>query len=222
MSPGLITASGRGATIRTSPTTGTATAALIGTATCRSYYAGRTSGEIARPPHTLVQQNTAIHHFVTNKTEHAKVNNNLKITHIQNVGALVPIAKVHNTTATSLGSLNPKIAGGKIVPGHVLKVETIPREQRAEASKAVIASVEAGLQRHQAEAKIFAGRAAPVKATDPPKVVKMAMPRRSMIPPNGPKPPRPRVPPPAPKMPAHVEKPIPHHEPPKPARPPKK
>ena len=57
---------------------------------------------------------------------------------------------------------------------------------------------------------------------NPPKVVKMAMPRRSMIPPNGPKPPRPRVPPPAPKMPAHVELPIPHHEPPKPARPPKK
>ena len=188
----------------------------------RSYYAGRSSGEIARPPHTLVQQNTAIHNLVTNKTEHANVNESLKIPHIQNVGALVPITKIHNTTATSLGSLNPKMAGGKIVPGHVLKVETMPREQRAEARKAITQAREAGLHRHQAEAKILASRAAPVKATDPPKVVRIEMPRRSTLPPNGPKPPRPPKPPPAPKLPAHVEKPIPHHEPPKPARPPKK
>ena len=221
-SPGSITASGRGVTIRISPTTDTATAASDWERNLRSYYAGRSSGEIARPPHTLVQQNTAIHNLVTNKTEHANVNESLKIPHIQNVGALVPITKIHNTTATSLGSLNPKMAGGKIVPGHVLKVETMPREQRAEARKAITQSREAGLHRHQAEAKILASRAAPVKATDPPKVVRIEMPRRSTLPPNGPKPPRPPKPPPAPKLPAHVEKPIPHHEPPKPARPPKK
>jgi len=185
----------------------------------RGYYAGRTSGEIARPPRTLVQQNTAINNLVTNKTTNINVNKSLNISHIQNVSALVPITKVNNTTATSLASLNPKMAG-KNLAGQVLKVETVPKEQQAEARKAVAQSREVGQQRQQTEAKILASGAAPVKANDPPKAVKMQVPRTTPLAPNGPKAAPPPQPPPAPQSPAHVEKPIPPHEPPAPAKPP--
>jgi len=120
---------------------------------------------------------------------------------------------------TSLAPLNPKEASGKKVESHVLKVETMPKEQQAEARKAVTQSREAGLQRQQADAKILASGAAPVKTTDPPKAVAIQPPKTSPLPPSGPKP---APSPAAPRLPTHVEKPIPPHEPPKPARPPKK
>lgn len=109
---------------------------------------------------------------------------------------------------------------GKNVAGQVLKVETVPKEQQAEARKAVAQSREAGQQRQQTEAKILASGAAPVKANDPPKAVKMQVPRTTPLAPNGPKAAPPPQPPPAPQSPAHVEKPIPPHEPPAPAKPP--
>lgn len=95
----------------------------------------------------------------------------------------------------------------------------MPKEQQAEARKAITQSRGAAQQRHQAEAKILASGAAPVKTTDPPKAVAIQPPRTTPRPPSGP---RPAPPPPAPRLPAHVERPIPPHEPPKPAKPPKK
>jgi hypothetical protein len=129
------------------------------------------------------------------------------------------VTKIHNTTVTSLAPLNPKEAGGKKVESHVLKVETMPKEQQVEARKAVTQSREAGQQRQQVEAKILASGTAPVKTTDPPKAVAIQPPKTAPLPPSGPKP---APPPPSPKLPAHVEKPIPSHEPPKPPNPPKK
>ena len=148
------------------------------------------------------------------------VNKNLAITHIQNVNALTSVTKINNATVTGLASLNPGAAGGKKVANYVLKVETMPKEQHAEAVKAIAQSHDAGLHRHEAEAKILAGGAAPIKATDPPKAVKIELPKTTPLPPNGLKSPPLAPPPPPPKLPMHVEKPIPPHEPPKPATPP--
>ncbi len=192
---------------------------MVGRRNLRDYYAGRTSGDIPRPPRTLVQQNTVINDITKNKTEKVNVNKNINITHIQNVNALTTVTKIHNTTVTSLAPLNAQEPGGKEFESHILKVETMPKEQQAEALKAVAQSREAAQQRHQAEAKILADGAAPVKETDAPKPVAIQPPKTTPLPPSGPKP---APPPPSPKQPTHVEKPIPHHEPPKPARPPKK
>jgi WXXGXW repeat (2 copies) len=185
----------------------------------RDYYAGRTSGDIPRPPRTLVQQNTAVNNITKNKTENVNVNKSININQLQNVNGLAPLTKIHNTTVTSLAPLNPKEASAKKVESHVLKVEPIPKEQQAETRKAVTESREAGQQRQQAEAKILASGAAPVKTTDPPKAVAIQPPKTSPLPPSGSKP---AAPPAAPKLPTHVEKPIPPHEPPQPARPPKR
>lgn len=188
----------------------------------RDYYAARTRGDIPRPPRTLVQQNTVINTITKNKTENINVHKTINMTQIQNVNVLAPVTKIHNTTVTTLAPLNPKEPGGKKVESHVLKVETMPKEQQAEARKAVTHAREAAQQRHQAEAKILASGAVPVKTTDPPKAVAMKLPKATPLPPTGPKPQPLQVHPPPPRHPAHVEKPIPHHEPPKPAKSPKK
>jgi hypothetical protein len=187
----------------------------------RDYYKGRTSGDIPRPPRTLVQQTTVINNITNDKTVNVNVNKNIAITHIQNVSVLAPVTKIHDTTVTSLSSLSRQEAGVKKPENRTLKMETMPKDQHAQAVKAVTQSREAGVQRHQTEAKILAGGTAPVKASDPPHAVKLAPPKTIAIPPNGPKPAPPTPPPPAPKSPAHVEKPIPAHEPPKPPAPPK-
>jgi len=187
----------------------------------RDYYGGRTKGDIPRPPRTLEQQTTAVTKITNDKTVNVNVNKNINITNIQNVNALSPVAKVHNTTVTSLSSLSKDATGGKKVENHVLKVETMPKEQQAEARKAVTQSREAAQRRQQEEAKILAGGTAPVKPADQPKAVKITPPKTIALPPSGPKPPPPPAPPPPPKPPAHVEKPIPQHEPPKPPAPPK-
>ncbi len=185
----------------------------------RDFYAGRTKGDIPRPPRTLVQQNTVISNITKNKTENVNVNKNINITQVQNASALTTLTKMHNTKVTTLAPLNAPPPGVKEPEHHVLKVETIPKEQQGEARKAIAQSREAAQLRSQAEGKILAGGAAPFKATDPPKTIALQPPRTTPLAPSGPKP---APPPPPPKMPPHVEKPIPNHEPPRPARPPKK
>jgi hypothetical protein len=187
----------------------------------RDYYKGRTSGDIPRPPRTLVQQSTVINNITNDKTVNVNVNKNINITHIQNVSVLAPVTKIHDTTVTSLSSLSRQEAGVKKPEAYVLKVEKMPKEQHAEAVKTITQLREAGQQRHQTEAKILSGGNAPAKATDPPHTVKITPPKIVAIPPSGPKPAPPPPPPPAPKLPAHVEKPIPAHEPPTPPAPPK-
>jgi hypothetical protein len=188
----------------------------------RDYYAGRTKGDIPRPPRTLEQQTTVINKITNDKTVNVSVNKTINVTQIQNVNAVAPVAKMHDTTVTSLSSLSKENPSGRKVENHVLKVETMPKEQQAEARKTVTQLREAAQRRHQEESKILSGGNSPVKATDPPKAVKLEAPKTTTLPPSGPKPPPPPAPPPPPKPPAHVEKPIPPHEPPKPPAPPKK
>ncbi len=168
----------------------------------RGYYAGRTSGEIPRPPRTLVQQNTVINNFVQNKTQNVNVNNNINITQIQNVNALTAVTKIHDTPVTSLASLDPGKGGAKTGTSHVLKMETMPKDQQAAARKAVLESRTAGQQRHQTEAKILAGGSAPVKANDPPHTVKFQPPMTTPILPIGQPPSKAKEPAPQPKAPA--------------------
>jgi len=188
----------------------------------REYYAGRTKGDIPRPPRTLVQQTTVINNITKDKTVNVNVNKNISVTHMQNVTALAPVTKIHGTTVTALSSLGKETTGAKKPEPIVLKVEKMPKEQHAEAVKAITQSHDAGKQRLQVESKIIEGGHAPFKPSDPPHVVKYTPPKTVAIPPAGPKPPPPPPPPPPPKPPAHVEKPIPQHEPPKPVKPPPK
>jgi hypothetical protein len=188
----------------------------------RGYYAGRTSGEIPRPPRTLVQQNTVVNNFVNNKTENVNVNKNINITQMQNVNALTAVTKIHDTPVTSLASLDPGRGSGKPGTSQVLKMETMPKAQQAEARKGALDSRAVGQQRHQTEAKILTGGNAPVKASDPPHIVKLQPPQTTPIPPNGQQPSKAKEPAPQPKEPAPKPKapaPTPKEPAPKPKEP---
>jgi hypothetical protein len=115
----------------------------------RGFYAGRFSGEIARPPRTLEQQTTVINNITKNKTENTVINKNINITNLQSVSALAPVTKINNTKVTGLASLGGAETAKK-VETHVIKMEAVPREQQAEARKAITQFRETGQQRHQA------------------------------------------------------------------------
>jgi hypothetical protein len=184
----------------------------------REYFAGRTKGDIPRPPRTLVKQTAVINSITKDKTVNVNVTKNISVTNIQNVNAIAPVTKIHDTTITGLSSLGKEPASGKEAEPFVLKVEKMPKEQHTEVIKAIKQFKDAGLERRQIEAKIIEGGHAPFKPSDPPHEVKFTPPKTVAILPVGLKPP----PPPLPKPPVHVEKPIPLHEPPKPVKPPPK
>ena len=68
-------------------------------------YAGRYNGIVARPPRTLIQQNTVINNIVINKTTNNIVNNNIHITNIQNATVLAPASRVRDLNVTAMASL---------------------------------------------------------------------------------------------------------------------
>jgi len=213
----------------------------------RGYYAGRTSGEIPRPPRTLVQQNTVITNITNNKTVNVNINKNFSLTNMQNVHALTAVTRIHNVPVTGLASLDPARAGNRTGTSHIIKMETMSRAQQTQARQAIVESRAAAQQRQLAEAKILSGSAAPTRATDPPRRVQLQPPKTTPIPRFGQAParakepapqprksspqpqaqgrpqPQPRPqPPPQPKPPPQVERPIPPHQPPPPAKPPKR
>jgi len=184
----------------------------------RELYRGRRSGEVARPPRTLAQQAETVKNFTVNKTGSVNVNKNVNLTNIQNVTALAPLKDIHNAKVTHLGSLGQ--AKETKVPNTVLKLQTVPKEEHAREQKVAIQMHDAGTQRRETEAKLLTQGGIPVKHTDPPKTVKLAVPQP---PPHvAPPPPVMRAPPPAVALPKHEERAIPKYEPPHPPAPPKK
>lgn len=75
-------------------------------------YQARFSGEVARPPRTLVQQNTAINNIVNNNITNVNVTKNFNITNVQNVRVVQPITQVNKTEVTALATLAPQAGKG--------------------------------------------------------------------------------------------------------------
>jgi hypothetical protein len=112
----------------------------------RGLYAARFKGE-ALPPRTLVQQNTLIQNITVNKT----VNN---ITNVTNITAAAPLTKI-----------DPKI----------VKLQTVPRDQLVRDQKAAERFREASVQRHRLETQLLTKGSPLVKASDPPRTLKLDM-----------------------------------------------
>jgi hypothetical protein len=190
-------------------------------------YDGRRSGEIPRPPRTLEQQVQTINNITVNKTTNVVVSKTINLTHIQNVTALAPLKQVNNVKVTHLGGISP----GKEtkVPPHVMKLAPVPKLEHIQIQKAAVQVHNLGTQRQVSEAKQLSQGNIPLKHTDPPHVVKMAIPKApAVVTPPGPAPkvtpphPAPRVVPPPPMLPPHVVHAIPKYEPHPPPAPPKK
>jgi hypothetical protein len=175
-------------------------------------YRARLAGEVARPPHTLVQQVQVVNALNGNKTRGVAVHKAIHLTNAQNVTALAPLKEVHNLRVTALGSL-----GGSMdakAPAHVVKLEAVSKEEHAREVKAAAVIRDAAQQRHEAEGKSVQQGKVPVAHTDPAKTVRLALP----APPPAIAAPRPALKPvpPPPALPKHEDRPIPKAEPPPP------
>lgn len=168
-------------------------------------YRARAAGEVARPPHTLVQQVQVVNTLSGNKSGNVTVNKNINLTNTQNVTVLTPLKQVHDLHVTGLSSLS-QVKETK-VPAHVMKLESVPKEDHAREIKAANLMQETAQQRRQAEAKMLKDGGGPVAHTDPPKTVHLALPETpSAV--TTPKPALKPVPP-LPIAPKHEDRPIP-------------
>jgi hypothetical protein len=114
----------------------------------RDLYVGRSNGDIAAPPQTLVQQTKVIQN-ITNNT-------NPTTTNVRNVAAIAPLTQVDRK---------------------MVKLETVTGGQRAELKKKVQVTRDAAVQRQKTEAKLQSQGPAPAKPTDKPVVVKLDRPK---------------------------------------------
>ena len=128
----------------------------------RASYVGRYNGEIARPPRTLVQQNTVVNNITVNN-----ITNNTTI--VNNVGNKT--VNVNNgTMLTSLKQVEKK--GG-------VALKPVTAEARVSEAVAAKEVVKAAAERGRVEKEVLVKGPPPMKATDAPRTVKVEMPKSS-------------------------------------------
>ncbi len=194
----------------------------------RELYVGRRSGEVPRPPRTLVQQREMIKNLTVDKTTNINVIKNINVTNIQNVTAVAPLRQAHNMRVTALAAF-ARGQGAEtkpVVKTQAIKLEAVTKEQQAQHLKVAQQLRQSSVQRREQETKVIREGKAPVKPTDSPVRVKLEQPKLAVVPPPETKPGEPpapvrKAPPPTPPTPPkHEDRPIPPHEPPQPIRPP--
>jgi hypothetical protein len=112
-------------------------------------YAGRFSGEIARPPRTLVQQNTLIQNIINNVT-------NINVTNVRNVTAIAPITKVDK---------------------RIVNLQPVPQQQRVQERRFVQSLRQASVQRAEVETKLVAQGGVPTRERPTPRVAQLSLPK---------------------------------------------
>jgi hypothetical protein len=184
----------------------------------RELYRARYSGDVPRPPRTIVEQQKVVQNLTVNKTTNVNVIKNVNITNVQNVSVLAPLKEVHNVKVTNLAALAPE---AKVRPAHEIKLQTVDRQQIAREQEHVKQVRQVATQRRDTESKLVAGGTVHVKPTEKAPTVKLTLPK-PVAPPTPERPKTAPKPPALPVAPKHEERPIPQHEPPKPPQPPRR
>jgi hypothetical protein len=175
----------------------------------RALYVGRRQGDVARPPHTLLQQTQLVQTITNNRTTNVSVTKTISITNLQNVTALAPLNRMNNVQATGLAVLARENTVARKPPA--IRIVAVSQAQLAQERKGAVLIREAGQQRGKAETQLLVQGSALTK----PQAVKVQLPKAPM--PAG----KATVQaPPPPVAPKHEEQPIPKHEPPRPPVPP--
>jgi hypothetical protein len=128
-------------------------------------YGGRYRGDIARPPVTLVQQNTVINHIT-----------NVNVTNVtNNVTVVNRNVTVNNRNVTDVAMLAPAKAARDLQPEVKMKPITAALQREEARNAQQIRDV--GVQRARLEHAAAARGGAVVKTTDPPKTLKLDVPK---------------------------------------------
>jgi hypothetical protein len=129
----------------------------------RDLYAGRFSGEFARPPRTLIEQNTVVQNITNNTINNTTINNVSNVTNINNV-----------TMVTPLSGVDPGVA----------QLQPVSEQGQQAALRTARERLVFAGQRTNLESKLLtqalgdtSGRAGTVKTTATPQVVKVSLPR---------------------------------------------
>jgi hypothetical protein len=196
----------------------------------RDLYLGRRTGNIPRPPTTLVQQNQLLTAMAADRTAAMPARQNFKLTKAELATAIAPIKDLNNTPITGLSKLGQATA----TPAPVVKLAPVSKEVRERDQKAVARLNQIAKQRKDAEDKLLQQGSVPYRATDPARTVKVEKPQPvpriapqkttppPAQPPGSPPPVTAKPKPQAPMIPQNVQKPVPNFTPPKPPAPPVK
>jgi hypothetical protein len=133
----------------------------------RDLFAARREGSIARPPHTLVQQQQVIQNITTNNQQNVTVNKILNVTNLQTVSAVAPLAQLHNKPLTQL------IRPPDRKEPNVFRLASVSREERQRVEQSARQVHQVAKVRQQEEARLIQQGGAPVRPTDPPKTVRL-------------------------------------------------
>jgi hypothetical protein len=140
----------------------------------RELYRARYSGEVPRPPHTIVEQQKVIQNITVNKTTNVNVIKNVNITNVQNVSVLAPLKEVKNVKVTNLAALAPE---AKAPPAREIKVQTLDRQQVAREAEHVKQVRQVAQSRREVESKLVAGGTVHVKPGEGTKGVNLTLPK---------------------------------------------
>jgi hypothetical protein len=158
-----------------------------------TFYQARFSGAVPRPPHTFVQQEQTIRTLSVNRTANTNILRNTNITNVQNVTVLTPLAQVHNMSVTRLSGLAPT---PRLEPAHVVKLQTVTREQVTRERRDVEHVHQVAQTRREVERKLVTAGPSSVKPAE----TRLELPRSPVARP------RPAARPPSPVLPKHEER----------------
>jgi hypothetical protein len=173
-------------------------------------FAARREGRIARPPHTLAEQQKVIQNITTNNQQNVTVNKTLNITNVQMASAVTPLTQVNNNPVTNI--VRP--LDRKEAP--VVRLASVSREERQRDVKAAQQFRQSAQTRQQQEAQLIRQGSAPRRPNDPAKTVRL----HPAQPPTEKQPPK-ETRPPAEKQPPKETRPPVEKQPPKDKQPPK-
>ncbi|HMF10969.1 MAG TPA: hypothetical protein VKE94_01650, partial [Gemmataceae bacterium] len=97
----------------------------------RDLFAARREGTIARPPHTLVQQQKVIQNITTNNQQNVTVNKTLNVTNVQMASAVASLTQVNNQPLAHV--VRPVDRKEQ----NVVRLASVSREERQREEKAI-------------------------------------------------------------------------------------
>jgi hypothetical protein len=136
-------------------------------------YVGCYAGTIARPPRTLIQQNTVVQNITVNNINNTTIVNNTNNINNTTINKNVNVNNnVRNTTM--LSSLSQASKNG-------VAMKPVAPQERVAAKTAAQQIVQASQQRVVQEKQLLAQGPPPMKSTDAPRVAKLDLPKQPAI-----------------------------------------
>src|SRR5262249_25714310 len=129
----------------------------------KDLFTARRDGTIARPPHTLAQQQTLIQNITAENQQNVTVNKALNVTNTQMLSGVSSLAQISNQPLTHV------IRPADRKEPSVIRLAKVSRDEQQREIKIAHQVDQAARARQQQEAQLIRQGGAPVRPTDPAK-----------------------------------------------------